>query len=210
MPRPTNEQMMEKKGWKTFGDEPITKKLSRNTKFNFEYVEIAARLKAAGLSDENIAFVLSVTPLTIHNWKEQYPQFKKACEEGKKIATGYVIAKGIKAACGYDYEDVNEKWIPHPGGTEVNGQPVYVLKERSVFKKHEAPNAQLLMFFLSNMDPENWKARHKLEIDENKNVNIRIDGKIVAEQIESLAGKFLEGTAKHVEAKEIKSETVKD
>lgn len=210
MPRPTMAETLDKKGWRTIGDLVKTYPLSRKTKFDFKFIEIAARLKMAGLSDENIAFVLGVNKSTVNAWKKDHPQFKQACQEGKKVATSYVIAQALRAACGYDYEDANEKWVPHPEKKEANGQPLYILKEKSVFKKHQAPNPQLLMFLLCNLDRNNWSSVHKVQVDENKNVNIRIDGKVVAAQIEDLAGKFIEHKTKKVVSKEITDEVKHD
>jgi len=208
-----------KKEWSKLGDDVKKWKIKKGAKFDFNFVEMAARLKAAGFSNKDLAYVFNVTNSTLISWQERYPQFKAACQEGKDLATKYLVAQGLRAAAGYQYEDANEKWIPvydkenNPVFEEnEDGELVqkYNLKERSVFKKHQAANPQLLIFMLANLDPDNWQSVHKIHVDKNERINIQIDGKVVSKQIDALAGEL--PSVKRIESKEVEvvDETNKD
>ena len=194
--------------WKKIGDTVKKWKIQKNALFNFEFVELAARLKAAGFSDTDLAYTFNVNKQTVTSWKERYPQFKLACDEGKDIAVKYLVAKGLRAAVGYDYTDYNEKYttvdvVDEDG--KPTGETKEVLKERSVFKKSMAPNPSLLIFMLANLKPDDWQSVHKIQVDKNENINIQIDGKIVSKQIDELAGRLI---GKPENVKEISSKTI--
>jgi len=173
-------------------------KIHPNSKFNLDYVDIVSKLKSVGLADKDVGYILGVSKLTINRWKKQFPEFKDAWGEGKETAKSCLVARAFQAAAGFDYieKNVKVKTKVLADGTEVE-YPA----ETSEFHKVQPPNPQLLMFLLCNLDPENWKSKHKLEIEDNKTINIRLDGKIVSEQIERLAGKL--ANTKVVESHEV-------
>ena len=152
-----------------------------NSGFNTKYCEIAGRLKASGFSLEDVAYALGMSLSTIRTWQNKHPLFKRAIEDGKEVAKSYVLAQAFKAACGYDYEERNEKY-------DAAG----VLKETSVFKKEMPPNPKLIMWLLCNMDKEHWQSEHKITVESERNINVRLDGKIASAQIEKLAGRLLD------------------
>jgi hypothetical protein len=204
---PLNEEEAKKPTWKKIGDTPRKCKVHPLAKFNYDYVEVAARLKAAGFTDADVAFAMStrdckITQDTISGWKDRFPQFKAACNEGRRVAQSYLVAQAIRAAAGYDYEECNEKLEQQ--GLNEDGTPNFVVTAKSTFKKHQKPDAKLLVFLLSNMDPEQWKVAHKVINDESKNINIHIDGKIASDQINKLAGQFL--NTKQIEATVVETE----
>ena len=186
------------KGWRRIGD-PITDiDIKKGSKFDTKYVEITAKLKSIGFSEEDIAYTLGVSPLTIGNWKKDYPQFLAAIEDGKENAITKLVAKSIRLAAGYDYVDENEKYV-----VDKNGD--LKLKEVSKFKKHQPPNPKMLMFLLCNMDPDNWRSEHKIEVNHNDHMTVKLDGTLASKQIETLAGKLLDNR-KVIESHEIKNE----
>jgi len=196
---PVNEEESKKPEYKKFGDTPKRYQVKKNSKFDYSFVEPIARMVAAGLPDDFIAYTLNVATSTFYDWKTIYPQVAAAYKEAKNIATKNLIARAYRCAAGYDYEDRNEKWTEDEDGNRTGK------KQISVFHKHEPPNPQLLMFILCNRDKENWHSKHKLEIDNSKNLTIKIDGKIASKQIEEFYGKLLESPKKKVECKEIEN-----
>lgn len=187
------------KDWEHLGDKVKRYKVHPAARFSYDYVEVAARLKAAGFTDADVAYALAVSPTTVAAWKKKYPQFKTACEEGKSIAVNYLVAQGLRAAAGYDYTESNEKYKVE---VDEDGEEHTVLVSRSKYNKHQSPDSKLLMFLLSNLSPEKWRISHKIDIQEDRRVNIKIDGKIVSEQIDKLAGS-LNDNIKQIEAKVI-------
>ena len=150
-------------------------------KFNFTHIEVAKKLKEAGFSNADIGWAFGLSKSTIQDWIKKYPQFQRAIEDGREAAVGHIVAKAFRTAAGYEYEESNEKY-------DKNGN----LKERSVFKKHQTPNPKIIMWLLCNLDPDNWKSEHKILVEQDKQVTIRLDGNVASKQIEALAGKLLD------------------
>lgn len=181
------------------GDKAKKYKLAPGAKFSFDFVEKVAKLKASGVADKDLAFIMGVKPGTIATWKERYPQFARACKEGKELATQNLIAEAFRVATGYEFEERNEKWEEDKEGNRIGKKTV------SVFQKRMPANPNLLIFMLCNLDPKNWMAKHKLQIDDNRNIHITLNGKMVSEQIDRLAGKLL-GNTKFIESNVIDNE----
>jgi hypothetical protein len=171
--------------------------LPSKPEFSPLFLDMATRLVAAGFTEENLAFVIGCTPAKIQQWKRHNPLFKAACEHGKKTALSYLVASGLRAATGYGTIEKNIK-IKKKWTTDAEGKDILVEfpAEVSEFHKHHEPNASLLMFMLCNISRQlkeetPWASAHKIEIDENKQVNIKISGKVASEQIDRLAGAFM-------------------
>jgi hypothetical protein len=169
--------------------------LSKVTEFSPQFLDMATRLVAAGFTEQDLAYVIGCSPAKIKQWKRRYPLFKAACTNGKKVALSYLVACGLRSAAGYDTVEKNikvrKKWT-----TDENGKEILVEfpSEISEFHKHHEPNASLLMFMLCNMSRQlkeetPWASTHKIEIDETKNVNIKLS-RATEEQIGRLAGAF--------------------
>lgn len=176
----------------TLGERPS--KLKTGAEFNFTYIDIATRLAAAGIKEDDIGFILGVKPRVMKSWKNKIPLFHQALKEGRKLAKSYLIAQGLRAAAGYDYIERNVKYHTKI----IDGKLVKYPGEVSEYHKHQAPNAQLLMFMLSNLSrqldsgEDVWSSAHKVQVDENKNISVTISGDMASQQINKLAGKILE------------------
>ncbi len=189
-----------------FGEKP-GKKIARDAKFSPEFLEVATRLVAAGLTQKDLAFVLNTTPARIQFWMRKNELFRKACLDGKGVAKSYLIAQGLKAAGGFYSDEVNYK-IKRK--VLDDGTIVEFAAEESHFKRFIKPDSTLLMFMLCNLsrqlkDKELWTSQHKIEVDETKKISIKISGKVATEQISRLAGAFLPTVdAEIVEPKQLK------
>jgi len=167
-------------------------KLPRNAEFSPTFLEMATRLVAAGLTEKDFAYILGTTLARIKYWKRHNPLFKQACENGKQVAKSYLIAQGLKAAAGYS---TLEKNIKIKRKVLDDGSVVEYAAEESHFHKHVKPDSGLLVFMLANIsrqlkDEIPWTSQHKIEVDNNKNYNIKVSGKVVSDQIDRLAGAF--------------------
>ncbi|MBW1931451.1 MAG: hypothetical protein JRI56_00190 [Deltaproteobacteria bacterium] len=160
------------------------------------------------MTEKEIGFVLGVKPTTINQWKQRYPEFKKACAEGKSIAKAYLVAKGLRAAMGYDVEERDTTLVRNEEGELVVQKEVRKLRHRPADK-------DLLIFFLLNMDrmegKEEWKHVKSIEITEKKqNLNVNLSGNIASEDIRKLAGAALkEADKQDKKRKSVESKTVK-
>jgi len=122
---------------------------------------------------------------------KKHADFKAAIEQGKEIARQHLIAEGMKAACGYDYTEENEKWKPE-GVDRETGKPVMVLQEVSKFKRHRAPDGKLLLAFLSRLDPEFRKMYQRTVAGLHKSLTLKVSGKLESEKLQNLFGRLLE------------------
>lgn len=180
---PKNE--LKSTGWEHIGDKVKTRKLTKTARFDWKYVDLAARFIAAGYNIKDLAFLLGVEPGTVDKWRQRYPQFKKAVEEGQQIAVNQLVSKGLRAAGGYDYTEVKQEY--EIVEKEVNGKltPVKKLKKEVVQKKHKEPNAYLTTFFLMNLAPQYFKEVRKVEVENKHTVNVSVKE---SEAIKKLAG----------------------
>ena len=156
-----------------------------------ENADIAGRLVAAGFTEKDLAFTFDVPYKAIESWKRNQPAFKAACLEGKQREKKKLVAKALYAAVGYDYETSKTRTIKDSDGNTTK-------IEETKFKSHQTANHNLLMFLLCNIshqlgdtEDEKWQSKQKMEIEQNKNVNIQITGEIATEQIRKLAGRLL-------------------
>jgi len=172
-----------------------------------ENAEIAGRLVAAGFTEDDLAYTFNVKKRAVKTWKNSFPAFKAACIGGKQREKRKLVAKSLLAAVGYDYKTSKTK-------THMDAEGNVVKIERTDFKSHQPPNHNLLMFLLCNMshqlgdtEDEKWQSKQKMEIEQNKNVNIQITGEVATEQIRKLAGRLLdekeERPKKQVECREV-------
>ena len=172
--------------------QPKQTKITRVRKFTTRFVSMAARAKAAGMSDEQVCYLCGVSSTTLTRWKNKYSEFKRACEEGRSVAIQYLISKGLQAAGGYDVEETTIEY------TMVDGKEG--VKSRKVKTKHVACDKTLLMFFLMNYDPAHFKDTREININEKH--TLEVDAK-ESSKIQELCGEL----AKHV--KIIDAEIVK-
>ena len=181
----------------------MKEKKTKLLKFDMKFVEMAEKLKAAGFSNNDLAYVFGVYDHSrINNWMKKVPELEKAIESGRQMARKKLIAKGLKAAWGYDYEEFNEKWKPDKESGEL------ILESRSVFKKHKPADSKLMCTFLAVLDPEFKKVFQKATDAVNKKIVVKIDGKVEASKIEQLADKLLAEDTQGVERKSIVSTIV--
>jgi hypothetical protein len=64
------------------------------------------RLALLGLSNQSIAKAFGVVEQTIYNWKEDYPEFEDALQEGRLNCAAKVADAMFRNACGYSHPDV--------------------------------------------------------------------------------------------------------
>lgn len=183
----------------------IRRKLKRGAKYNHDFAQVAARMAAAGLGINEIGKFLGVKPATITKWKERYEEFRNAHSNGKEIAKQYLVANGLRAAMGYDYEEVEEDWLPD----KETGKMVCV--KRKVKLRHKPVDSALLIFFLINMSGGEFKNVRNVEINEkSSNLNVDITGQLESDQIRQLAGKLNTLAKNKDKTKQVMSKTIDD
>lgn len=200
---PLNKTEAKKEDYAKWDDEPKKYKVRKRAKFNYKFIQIAARLIAAGHTESDIGYVLGVKKSTVASWKQRYPQFKAACDNGKVMARNYLVSKGLRAAGGYDYSEETFELRAVEG--EVERQLVCIKR----VNKHQKPDGNLLTFFLVNMDPDTFSFTKHVKIDETKkSPNLELTGQIESKQIKEFAGKLLEAADKLDKTKKVESKVI--
>lgn len=131
-----------------------TKKKSnagRPSKFDEGDLKLMKYLYETGKTDKQVAEVLEVHEATLHRWKKANPEFRESLKDWKIEADKNVEKALFQRACGYDTKET--KVFCDKNGT---------IKTHTV-KKHYAPDATSMIFWLKNRQPDNW--RDKQEID---------------------------------------------
>lgn len=135
------------------------------TKWRPEYAEQARKYCLLdGATDEELATSFDVSVKTIDNWKNKYPDFLQAVQEGKKIADANVAEAFYKRAVGIEYTEVTR---------ELVGSDLTVTKEVT---KLIPPDAGAALNWLKNRQREKWRDKvevaHSGKIDSNNLSNL--------------------------------------
>jgi hypothetical protein len=174
----------------------------KNSKFNYDFVKMAVRLKAAGFTDVDLAYAFDVLPDTVRDWKKRHPVFADACEKGKEAAVRYLVAQGLIAAAGYDYEVVEERFKTVVlAGEDGEKELVDVPVGKRILKKHQKSDPTLLTFMLVNLSGGEFKNTKYIETNQtNLSANFELLAELSGDEIRRVAGKFTE-VAKRLDKK---------
>lgn len=163
-------------------------KRNKTNKFDIHFIDIASRATAAGFTQRDLAFLFDVTEATIARWKKENLLFKRAIEDGKKMQLKRLIASGLRNAVGYDYQVYDKKITYDADGNKKEVEQIST--------KHQSGNHNLLIYFLSNIDRQlgnkDW-ATKEASVQDNRSINIRIDGPLESERISNFARGWLIG-----------------
>ena len=107
-----------------------------------------------GLTDEQIARNMGISPSTLYEWKKKYPEISEVLKKGKEVVDRQVENALLKRALGYDYEEVKTLI------EDVDGK-----KKKKVEKtvKHIAPDVTAQIFWLKNRRPDKWRDKQDIE-----------------------------------------------
>lgn len=137
--------------------------------------EINSKIKK-GITEAAIAKALGISVATLNNYKNQYPELKKALSKDKGVEVLQdLINAGIEAAKGYFKENETTTII-----LDENGQPTK--RQKVINRVWYAPNPTLNIFYVKNFgkdegfvsDPLEYelkKAKAEFEIAEAKEKN---------------------------------------
>lgn len=114
-----------------------------------------------GLTDEQIAANMGISPSTLYEWKKKYSEISESLKKGKEIVDRQVENALLKRALGYEYEEV-KTFIE-----ETDGK-----KKKKVEKtiKHIAGDVTAQIFWLKNRKPMVWRDKKETELSGGVNV----------------------------------------
>lgn len=115
-------------------------------KYRAEFRDRALQYTRCGLTMQTIADLFQVSTSTLYRWMKIHPAFGEAMTHGRALANVAVVNALFMSATGFT--KVVEK--AHVVAGDVVVTPI---------TEHVNPNPQSIQFWLTNRDPDNWKAR---------------------------------------------------
>ena len=115
-----------------------------------------------GLTEEQIAKKCSVSPSTLSEWKNKFPELSEALKEGKEVIDTLVENALLKRALGYTYEEktYERKQITEEGDTGM------VLTK--TVTKEVIPDTTAQIFWLKNRKRVEWRDNERMEIERER------------------------------------------
>lgn len=123
-----------------------------------------------GLTDEQIASNMGITPKTLYRWKEQYCQICQSLKRGKEVVDIQVENALLKRALGYSYDEVTKERVLDydPSTGQVVGSHMEVTK---TVRKEVQGDTTAQIFWLKNRRPEQWRDKRDVSVEGEINTN---------------------------------------
>ncbi len=138
-----------------------------NSKCTVELTKQVVDLILKGLRDIDICKAVGISQPQFYAWqREGDPSYQSAFSASVQSARAVLQESRLESAVhslyqiatGYDAEESKTDFVTDKVTKSV------VVKSKTTYKKHIAPNVQALQFLLSNIDADHWKHRQSAEI----------------------------------------------
>lgn len=132
-------------------------------KYSEELTNEICQYLREGDSQKVAAMKAGIAEDTFYEWMNTKPEFsesvKKAKEEFRATIVGKLEASLFKRATGYEFTETEIKYV-----SDKNGEPR--IKGQKTKKKHIVPDTGALIFALSNLAPEKWVNKQRVDTRE--------------------------------------------
>lgn len=136
-------------------------------KYNKQTVEKICEYIRDGDSQKLACKKAGIGDSTFHDWIKAKPEFsesiKKAKEEFQATIAGKLEATLWKRAMGYEVTETETEYV-----SDVDGNPK--IKSQKSKVKHIQPDTGALIFALTNVSPDKWKNRQRVETVDAKDI----------------------------------------
>ena len=136
-------------------------------KYNKHTVEAICSFIRDGDSQRLACRKAGIGDSTFHDWIKAKPEFsdniKKAKEDFQATIVGKLEATLWKRAMGYQVTETEAEYVP-----DDKGNPKIKIQKTKV--KHIQPDTGALIFALTNVSPNKWTNRQRLEMQEPKDI----------------------------------------
>ena len=139
--------------------------MARKSKYDKELVDKLCAYIREGDSQHLACKKAGIGKSAFHEWLNEKPEFaesiKKAKEDFQATIVGKLEATLWKRAMGYEVTETETEFV-----SDANGNPRIKTKKSKV--KHIQPDTGALIFALTNVAPEKWVNKQKVETQEIK------------------------------------------
>lgn len=141
----------------------------RPTKYNPEYhpAEVM-KYCLAGLIDTQIAQLFEISVSTFYEWKNEYIEFSEAIKKGKEEADCKVASMLFRKAVGFK----EKRQVPFKVKKTINGEGSEEKIEIVEVEDYYPPETSAQIFWLKNRQPQTWRDKQNVEIEETGSINI--------------------------------------
>lgn len=122
------------------------------SKYRPEHPEQARKLCLLGYTNPELGEFFGVSKSTIDNWIADIDEFRDAVKSAKALSDAVVVDKLRQRAEGYTHKAVDFKVI--------NDKVV-----QTTYDKHYPPDTTAGIFWLKNRQPQLWRDRRELQVD---------------------------------------------
>lgn len=126
----------------------------KNSKYKSEYDEQAYNYALLGVTDKQLATFFDICEATLNNWKNDHPTFLESLKAGKSDADAQVAKSLFKRALGFTA--VEEKQEDGTNGSKT-----------TTTEKQVAPDTAAAIFWLKNRQPDIWRDKKEMVVEEN-------------------------------------------
>lgn len=134
--------------------------------------QICDILESDSYTVKEVCAAVGITETTFYEWQATKSEFSEAIEkarEARRAAFKVEAEKSLlKKIQGYEVEEVKTIYT---NGKDDKPR----IKERTVTKKHYAPDTTAIIFALTNTDGENWRNKHQTEVTGKNGGSIKIE-----------------------------------
>lgn len=124
----------------------------RPSKYREDFPTKAFKLCLLGATDAELADFFEVAVATVHNWKNEHPEFLDALKRGKSEADAQVAQSLYRRALGYKHRAVKITTHAESGYTTV-----------TPYTERYAPDTVAAIFWLKNRRPDLWRDKQNVE-----------------------------------------------
>lgn len=128
-----------------------------------------------GLSDEQLAHNMGISPSTLYEWKKRFPEMSEALKKGKDVVDVEVENALLLKAMGFKEtvrKAVKVKEVQYKDGKRVSEKEHIEYADEEVFVP---PDTTAQIFWLKNRRPEQWRDKREVEHSGELNVPQIID-----------------------------------
>lgn len=113
-----------------------------------------------------LARIVGIDRTIYYDWLRDDEAFAQAVKEAKEEFRKNIAVEAHNSlrrlVQGYTAEEVTIINVPSKTKLDPSGNPMPVIKEQRIVKKHIAPNTAAIIFALTNLDPDKWKNRQEV------------------------------------------------